>query len=69
MINQKTMQSKMLGGDPGSYEKAAGGEGRGSKLFPRLELVSVSLRSKRFRLVSEQRKTEERYSRFWPREK
>ena len=30
---------------------------------------SASLRSKRFRLVSEQRKTEERDSRFWPREK
>ena len=29
----------------------------------------VSLRSKRFRLVSEQRKTEERDSGFWPREK
>ena len=29
----------------------------------------TSLRSKRFRLVSEQRKTEERDSRFWPREK
>ena len=28
-----------------------------------------SLRSKRFRLVSEQGKTEERDSRFWPREK
>ena len=28
-----------------------------------------SLRSKRFRLVSEQRKTEERDPRFWPREK
>ena len=28
-----------------------------------------SLRSKRFRSVSEQRKTEERYSRFWPSEK
>ena len=28
-----------------------------------------SLRSKRFRAVSEQRKTEERDSRFWPREK
>ena len=28
-----------------------------------------SMRSKRFRLVSEQRKTEERDSRFWPREK
>ena len=28
-----------------------------------------SLHSKRFRLVSEQRKTEERDSRFWPREK
>ena len=27
-----------------------------------------SLRSKRFRLVSEQRKTEERDPRFWPRE-
>ena len=31
--------------------------------------VLRSLRSKRFRLVSEQRKTEERYSWFWPREK
>ena len=30
---------------------------------------SISLRSKRFRLVSEQRKNEERDSRFWPREK
>ena len=30
---------------------------------------SPSLRSKPFRLVSEQRKTEERDSRFWPREK
>ena len=29
----------------------------------------LSLRSKRFRLVSEQRKTEEQDSRFWPREK
>jgi len=29
----------------------------------------VSLRSKRFRLVSEQRKTEERDFWFWPREK
>ena len=28
-----------------------------------------SLRSKRFRLVPQQRKTEERDSRFWPREK
>ena len=28
-----------------------------------------SLRSKRFRLVSEHRKTDERDSRFWPREK
>ena len=28
-----------------------------------------NLRSKRFRLVSEQRKTEERDSQFWPREK
>ena len=34
----------MLGGDPGSYEKAEGGEGRGTKLFPRLELVSVTFR-------------------------
>ena len=32
-------------------------------------LVGRSLRSKRFRAVSEQRKTEERDSRFWPREK
>ena len=32
-------------------------------------LSTSSLRSKRFRLVSEQRKTEERESRFWPREK
>ena len=32
-------------------------------------LELLSLRSRRFRLVSEQRKTEERYSRFWPREK
>ena len=31
--------------------------------------MSPSLRSKRFRLVSEQRKTEERDSRVWPREK
>ena len=30
---------------------------------------SCNPRSKRFRLVSEQRKTEERDSRFWPREK
>ena len=30
---------------------------------------NISLRSKRFRLVSEQRKTEERDFRFWPREK
>ena len=29
----------------------------------------ISLRNKRFRLVSEQRKTEERDFRFWPREK
>ena len=29
----------------------------------------ASLRSKRFRVVSEQRKTEERDFRFWPREK
>ena len=29
----------------------------------------ISLRSKSFRLVSEQRKTEERDFRFWPREK
>ena len=34
------------------------------------EICSLySLRSKRFRLVSEQRKTEERDSLFWPREK
>ena len=32
-------------------------------------LLRNSLRSKRFRLVLEQRKTEERDSRFWPREK
>ena len=31
--------------------------------------ISASLRSKRFRLVSEQRKTEKRDSRFWPHEK
>ena len=31
--------------------------------------VCGSLRGKRFRLVSEQRKTEERDSQFWPREK
>ena len=29
----------------------------------------ASLRSKRFRLISEQKKTEERGFRFWPREK
>ena len=34
----------MLGGDPGSYDKEAGGKGRESKLFPRLELVSVAFR-------------------------
>ena len=34
-------------------------------LFLRL----FSLHSKRFRAVSEERKTEERDSRFWPREK
>ena len=32
-------------------------------------LLGTSLHSKNFRLVSEQRKTEERDSRFWPREK
>ena len=32
-------------------------------------LLTNSLRSKRFRAVSDQRKTEERDSRFWPREK
>ena len=32
-------------------------------------MIVRSLRSKRFRLVSEQRKTEERDPRFWPREK
>ena len=31
--------------------------------------VRVSLRSKHFRLVSEQRKSEERDFRFWPSEK
>ena len=31
--------------------------------------LGASLASKRFRLVSEQRKNEERDSRFWPREK
>ena len=31
--------------------------------------IFPSLGSKRFRLVSEQRKTEERDSRFWPRDK
>ena len=31
--------------------------------------LSISLRSKRFRLVSEQKRTEERDFRFWPREK
>ena len=31
--------------------------------------MALSLRSKRFRLVSEQRKTEEQDSRVWPREK
>ena len=31
--------------------------------------VSTSLRSKRFRAVSEQKQTEERDSRFWPHEK
>ena len=39
--------------------EVGGGEGEGC----------FSLRSKRFRLVSEQRKTEERDSWFWPREK
>ena len=42
--------------------------------FPRTDSENgattyTSLRSKRFRLVSKQRKTEERDSRFWPREK
>ena len=32
-------------------------------------VMEGSLRSKRFLAVSEQRKTEERDSRFWPREK
>ena len=32
-------------------------------------ILYASLRCKRFRAVSEQRKTEERDSRFWPREK
>ena len=44
----------------------SGDETRGMRPF----LIWISLRSKRFRLVSEQRKTdEERDSRFWPREK
>ena len=35
----------MPGGDLGSYEKAAGEGGGGrSKLFPRLELVSITFR-------------------------
>ena len=35
----------MLGGNPGSYEKTAGErKGRGSKLSPRLELVSITFR-------------------------
>ena len=37
------------------------------KGIPRRDVAS--LRSKRFRLVWEQRKTEEQDSRFWPREK
>ena len=36
----------MLGGDPESYEKA-GGKVRLRKLFPRLELVSVTFRRPR----------------------
>ena len=38
-------------------------------LVNNLRSFTYSLRSKRFRLVSEQRKNEERDSRFWPREK
>ena len=38
------------------------------RLF-RIISLKTSLRSKRFRLVSEQKKTEERDSRFWPHEK
>jgi len=34
----------MVGGDPGSYEKAGGCKVRLRKLFPRLELVSVTFR-------------------------
>ena len=34
-----------------------------------LSHAEANLRSKRFRLVSEQRKTKERGFRFWPREK
>ena len=43
--------------------------GSGDETIFNLNLIWISLRSKRFRLVSEQRKTEERDSRFWPREK
>ena len=35
----------------------------------KINTFKASLRSKRFRAVSEQRKTEEQDSRFWPREK
>ena len=38
-------------------------------MYTQKQTIETSLRSKRFRLVSEQRKTEERDSRFWPREK
>ena len=41
-----------------------------TKFTARQKNVQVaSLRSKRFRLISEQKKTEERDFRFWPREK
>ena len=36
---------------------------------PKTGMGFVSLRRKRFRLVSEQRKTKERDSRLWPRER
>ena len=47
-----------------SHEIEAGGE-----FILLLGLKGASLRTKRFRAVSEQRKSEERDSRFWPREK
>ena len=41
----------------------------GFKIWCGQRHIFVSLRGTRFRLVSEQRKTKERDSRFWPREK